>query len=713
MIAIDYETYLISNAEPAPKPVCLSYFDGKESGLAIGFPEIKALLARILPSETIIAHNMSFEALVTDAHFPEFKPLLKQAFKDDRLKCTKINEQLIDNLRKKSVGKFTLAALVEHYFDEDISAEKNDPDAWRLRYSELDGVPREEWPNKAVSYAIDDSIWAYKVYQEQEKTPVDDSLSVSADFYLNKMGFTGFQIDLDRVKTLEKELLDHLTPSYGILNKHRLLNIKKKNGLDPKGKVKWKSIFSDMHEKFVEKQAKLLPDLYTDDDLKAGIFKGKLDAHLKEVVPNPKYTVKGGLSTKGEHLEEYIAECPDDEILKAYATTKEYEKVLSAFVSRLKEADPVIRTQYNAVVSSGRTSSRTSMAFPSVNIQQMPRGVSDVTWDIRNCFVPRKGYKIVSIDYAGLELASTANQLKVLTGKTDMLRRLNSGDVPVDMHSMLAHVIMNLKEGTSETYQSFVSRKKEKKYAAYRQLSKPINLGFPGGIGYGVMRSQLAKEGIYPKLVVLKKAVNENRLKWDYRAAKKEGYPVRIRRTGFREYELIYDELVQLKQEFLALYPDLGDFLSEGHMNYLTGEQKMVKNEYGEWEKEPMYSYEVGGFKRDWCMYTQICNGLLMQSPSAIGAKKAMVKIIEKYGDSEVMNPLAFIHDEIVFEVIDSEERNDIIDDVSEILIDEMQSVLTHVRIAVEAEVFDYWRKAGGEWEKMYWKDPGKPELRS
>src|SRR5579864_378616 len=40
--------------------------------------------------------------------------------------------------------------------------------AWRLRYSELDGIPVSQWPPEARQYAIDDASWARKAYEWQE-----------------------------------------------------------------------------------------------------------------------------------------------------------------------------------------------------------------------------------------------------------------------------------------------------------------------------------------------------------------------------------------------------------------------------------------------------------------------------------------------------------------------------------------------------------------
>ena len=682
LIAIDFETHLISNESPVPKPVCISHYTvdeyGKErKGIITGSDGMEAFLFdKLSCSCKVIAHNMSFEANVIDTHFPKLRKLLYRKLDLGQLICTKINEQILECKRKKLLHKADLASIVNHYFKVDISEDKKNPDAWRLRYNELDGVPLEQWPKEAIDYAIDDSMWAYKVYKVQEK--IDYKEAVAADFYLNKMASFGLLVDKERVLQLEQELLTKLTPMYQKLQ----------------------------HTGHVEKDTK-------------GRYRKKMNT-LRETISNNikdyEKTAKGTVATTTEVMEKYVASLPKDnpvvEIFESYLGVMKYEKMMTAYVTRLKTADPYIRTSYKAMVSTGRTSSSSSMNYPSVNIQQMPRSIDDVTWDVRNCFIPRPGYKICSIDYNGLELSSTAHQLKTLTRRDDMLKIINGGDSPVDMHSMLAYRIMNIKEKDKETYESFVARKKEKKYAEYRQIAKPINLGFPGGVGYDTMRTLLAKEGISPKFGILNSSEFEARLIFQRNKAKMDGYPVRIQRTGFREYKLVYDELVELKQTLFGLYPDLEYFLTEGHKEYLTGKTKPMKNEFGEWENEPMYRFYVQGLERDWCTYTQICNGLLMQCPSAIGAKRAMVKIISKYGNSVEVNPLAFIHDEIVFEVLDIPEKYAIIKDISEILIDEMQSVLTSVRIAVEAEIFPYWKKAGGEWDKTYWKDSNSKELK-
>jgi len=681
--AIDFETRRISEEEPCPTPICLSYYyleDGKErKGIVTGLDSMEAFLFDILSCNClIVAHNMSFEANVIDTHFPKLRKLMYRKFDLGQMICTEIIEKYIDNTRKTTMRMFSLSTLVMNYFNTDISEDKKNPDAWRLRYHELEDVKLEQWPEEAKRYAIDDSVWTYKIYIRQLESKVDARESIAAGFYLNKIGLAGANIDHERVLELECEINDLIKLPQAYLEKKGILT----------------KLTTGKYKKNLKKFQEL----------------------IAEQVKEPEKTVKGKIATGVEVLERYIGKVDVESelyaILKEYLNIMEYEKVRTSYIPRLKLAKPLIRSTYKPYITSGRTSCSGTSFYPSVNMQQMPRSVEGVTWDIRNCFVPRPGYKICSIDYNGLELASTANRLYDLTGRQSMLDIVNKGETPIDLHSMLAYRIMNIKEKSKETYEGFMSKKKEKKYAEYRQLAKPINLGFPGGIGYDTMRTLLAKEGIFPKLVVLETVPYEDRISWKRNKAKREGYPVRIRRVGFREFQLVYDELVLLKEELFALYPDLEYFLTEGHNEYLTGETKNIKNEFGEWEKEPMYAYTVGELNVNYCTYTKLCNGILMQSPSAIGAKKAMVKIISKYGNSVAVKPLAFIHDEILFEVLDNNEKYAIIKDISQILIEEMQTVLKSVRIAVEAELFPYWKKSGGEWSKTYFKGPKDTDLK-
>lgn len=683
LVSIDFETYLISDEMPIPKPVCLSYaYSETDKGLVVGYSDMDKLLGELLNSDKIlVAHNATFECLVILKHFPHYWDLVWNKIAKRQFYCTQLYQQLINNISEKQINKLNLAGLVESRFDIDISESKNDPDAWRLNYDKLDGVPLKEWPQDAINYAIEDSVWALKVLISQfmEKHQFTLVPHLEAGLALNWMGLKGIPVDKDRVEILRVELEKLVKPLYNYLIEAGYSYVCEKTG-----KIKKRT---KIFREYIEN--KYLENVMTTD--------------------------KGNTAIGNEAIKHYLSLDPKDELLLTFQKLQDYEKILTAFVPSLESVNTVMRTQYNPIVSSGRTSSRTSKAFPSVNIQQLPREVKDVTYDVRNCFVPRKGFQICSIDYNGLELASTANQLYNATKQSKMRDIINSGKEPIDMHSVLASKLMSRKLKKTVTYQQFIDRKKEAEFKRYRQLAKPINLGFPGGIGYDTMRGLLLKADAEIDFKVLGETEAEQHAKYGLYKLRERGHDdVRIQRTGYRKWAVVKDELVALKREMFKLYPELERFLSKTHETYTTGKIKAMKNEWGEWEKEPMYAFDTQKVRRDYCTYTSFCNGYLMQTPAAVGAKAAMVQLVKEFENNEDCNILAFIHDEVILEVRkNAPNKFEIIDRVSEILIDKMQEVLYTVRIAVEADLMDYWRKDNsGGWSNVYWKDYDSDILR-
>lgn len=649
---IDFETFLIGNESVFPKPVCLSWYDGTETGL-LNRAESESYLHEILTKkELIVAHNAVFECGVTITHFPDLKNMVFDALDNNLIYCTYINEALWNVQREKKVYKLALDGLVKHYFDTDISAAKNDPDAWRLRYSELDDIPIDKWPEAAKQYAIDDSIWAYRLKEKQE--PINQSLALKSGVYLNLMGAAGFRIEQSRVELLEHELREYLKPRYEFLAQHGFC-------LFVGNKVK--------------KKTKLMRE------------------HIVNSGVELQYTEKGGIATSQDALDFYMSQI-DDPIIKTYSELSKYEKILSAYVSHMKGA-PKIYTSYGTTLNTGRTSSSGSDLYDSVNIQNQPREVKGTTYDVRNCYKARPGFKVVSIDYSGLELCSSSHQLYTTLGYSKMRDMLNGGSVPVDAHSHLAA----RRKGIS--YEEFMLRKAELK--ADRNKAKPLNLSFPGGVGYDTMRYLMYKADVKTHFQILEKAKRKSDL---YYYLTNLGVPdLRIKRLNKKEYALVQDELVGMKRDLFSAYPELEEFLKETHKKFMTGKIRKKKNEFGEWEEDEMYMYDIYGFKRDWCTYTALCNGFLMQTPAAVGAQRAMCRIIREFYDNPDVFPQAFIHDEVIVELRQGTEVK-YIPRISEILIDEMHTVLNTVRISVEAEVCgQFWRKSGGEWSKTYWKN--------
>lgn len=672
--SFDFETHLSNPEAPIPKPVCLSWSTGEEQALIAGMSEMEAALDAWLSSnEQLIAHNATFELTVIYRWFPSLREKLKQALIDGRIICTMIVQQLIDNQGRGSVYAKGLDKLVKEHFEEDISEDKKNPDSWRLRYSELEGRPIDMWPQEATQYAIMDSVWAYRIFIEKQlKHNVYYKEKVEASFYLNWIGLQGQKIDQSKVKQLEAEIYEKLNPAFS-----RLVEA------------------GYMRPTLTKKPSKNL-----------NVLRELIQKEIKELM----YTPKGKIAVSFEALTSYYKEVPND-VYKDFLLVMKYEKILSSYISNMKT--DILYTRYDACKSTGRTGSSKIKDMPSMNVQQMPRKVEDVTYDVRNCFVPEEGWTLFSTDYSALELVVTASQLKKYFGKSKMHEMLNKGDTPIDFHSILSSRVATIKTGKPYDYDSFVKVKKEPYFNDIRTLTKRISCGFPGGIGYDKMRGLLLKEGIVSSFKVLVKSKNLEQIKrvfFQFRNARDD---LRIARLSKNLYAIVLDELVLLKKEMFKMYPELEAFLKDAHQHFTTGQYCPVKDDFGEWQNEPMYRYKIQNFIRDWTTYCGFCNGYLMQTPSAIGALRAFCRVMRKYIDHPDVKILNFVHDEIVSSIRNIPEKYDIIRDIEEIMIDGVRTVTgKSMRVAVETEEMNYWAKSGGIWSETAYKNANSEELR-
>lgn len=340
----DWETDLIGEPDIIPKPVCVSFHfdDTGEQGIIVNMPDMEESLKSWLEDDDIfmIAHNLTFELCVAYKYFPKLRPLLWDKLSKGLMYCSQLGQQLLDNVSKTQRQKHNLAALLKHYYKIDISDTKTDPDAWRLRYKELRGVPLEDWPQAAIDYAIMDSVYTVDIYKKQikKRKGLLQKEHLEASLFLNISASFGMLISEEKVHVLETEIDAALQPNYD----------------------------------------KLIELGYMERDKKTGKYKRKmklLQEYLQENIGILKKTPKGGTATGGDELDYYLTQKPGDEVITLFRNILDYAKTKSAFVERLKTADPYIYTSYNAIVRSGRTSSRTTKFYPSVNIQQQPRAV--------------------------------------------------------------------------------------------------------------------------------------------------------------------------------------------------------------------------------------------------------------------------------------------------------------------------------------------------
>jgi len=659
VVAFDTETYLIGPGDAvAPKVVCASFasrIDGviKRDLLASCDDSLPVLLHSLFddPDTLLVGHNTAYDLTVIARTWPHLLPVIFKALDAHRVTDTRIREKL---LNLSTIGKidklympdgseqkiaYSLAALVLNRFGEDRSEEKNSPDAWRLRYSELDGKPISEYPEEASRYAIQDAIDTLRIWEEQEKqanptgpgSMTTHTFQTSVDFALRLMTVRGFKIDQEHRDKLAAELaVDLHEDNLQLLIQSGILRPSEpprayKNG---KGTTKGKP---------------------------TSINTKRLGEVIVEVCE------KNGREVKKTATDQVAADAgtitelaPYDERLAEYQKRQALARLAGTELPKL--AADSVHPNFDILKETGRTSSYGNRKeapmepYPATNIQQVdPRA--------RGCFVARPGFVICSIDYSALELVALAQKTKSLFGYSVHWDKVMAG---YDLHAFLGaqlawHFDEEFREWSGcdqpdDIYREFLKLKSwpgsKKFFGHWRKFAKPTGLGFPGGLG--------------PDTFV---------------TYAKDTYDVLVTR----------EEAVQLRQIWFAIYLEMKD--------YFQWVNRGCKDPYD----PDSYCYSTPlGMYRAGATYCACANGAALQSPAAEGAKLAVFEVAKAcyVGDLKGCYPQAFIHDEILLEIPEGPDMGEKADKVAEIWKSQMHLILPDVPIGASPCLMRRWDKA-------------------
>lgn len=641
LIGTDVEAYKILPGLLAPPLVCVSAaWDTKNGRKTILLDKNKGAdfyEACLKDRETIlILHNGVFDMAVACAFRPSLVPLVFKAYEEDRIRCTKIRQELIDiALGRKTINsnlvlfdeekgdwirlEYSLAALMMRHFGKDRSVEKSDPKAWRLRYSELDDVPIKYWPKAAADYAIEDSEDALDLYWKQAEQArklgilsdvetgglVDEGNQNRAHWSLHLASVWGMRTDPESVDKLEAKLLKAQAATRKRLIKAGFL--KKKTATKKEreeGKI-------DLYE-----NGKAMR--WSKNMQRIGMYIERWNKrHKRETVyteaDKPRIaTDKDTLTLTGSRL------------LKALSDGGGVDKILTTYVPALKHGRKFpITARFNVLVNSGRTS------CSQPNLQNQPTGRR--VGGTRECFVARPGYAYVSVDYKTQELKALAQICLWLFGRSRMAEVINAGR---DLHLAMAASLLKV------SYEEIDAAKNETdKFKKDKAFDEKLVLDFAAKIGVECQEvKETAKE--------VSKRIKRAR---DCAKVANFGFPgglgaqslVDYARAGYGvDIELGY--AYELKREWLATWPEM-----QQYFNYVSAQIGFDGNA----KVRQFWSNRVRGGVG----YCDGCN-TFFQGLSADCSKRALFRISkEMYCD--VNSPLfgsrivAFIHDEFFAEV--------------------------------------------------------------
>lgn len=522
IVGFDTETWRIMN-NVAPKVVCVSAYEISDAGtsahlfgLKDGIEYMKSLL--LDDSVHLIAHNAAFDTTALAVQSQELFALLTRAYKRGRVHCTKIaqvmltcadtiaNGDMMTNVRVNATtntSSLTLAGCVKIYFNGDISEGKTDPNAWRLRYKELDGIPVDQWPTAAADYAIADAKYAADVFIAQQLTakalnarikaaqgadcPIavlrDETNQSYIDFVMGHMSTVhGIRVNPKRVAATRTAAVEaHRQQLPDLVN----LGLFKAAPKTPRGAKLNKPALQCLYfhilnllgatndpEFFSDGKVGQLIGVSTSADKRESLDRLVLRAVERKLTANAT-RLSDDQCEQLETAMTMILACADAE-----SSWKEIKTFIEA-VSRAKlNPDNRLRYRLNGLVATGRTSSS------SPNLQNLPRGGG-----VRSCIEPSPGHVFLISDYSAAEFR-TLGQINVDEagqGNSEIARQYQA-DRSFDPHLFAATKMLEIQDRKSLTLKEAKAILKDDKHELYgrlkglRQLAKALNFGLAGGL---------------------------------------------------------------------------------------------------------------------------------------------------------------------------------------------------------------------------------------
>lgn len=706
LVAWDTETKPFRPGRMAPEIVCGSWAWRDEHGnldvrlLSTGDSGLDPALEEMIREAAagrrkIVTANGAYDLSVLAARRPDLLPAIFAALDAGQVEDVILREKLLDlgtdgdlSFRRLPDGSavardYSLAGLEKLYIGRDRSDEKVDEDAWRTNYAALDGVPSADWPDRAAQYAKDDADGTLRIHEAQaaraaEAGLLDDKGAIPTEHFHVGVAFAlrliecwGMHCDLGRKSEIQAKLAEELRPE-------RMKHLLEAGILRPAvpGRI-WNGRMTKGRKESINRKA--LIELVVSVSEAAGIPVKRKDPTEKMLLAG---VDEGNVSTDKNVLAEIGHLHP---ALDEYRYRQYLSKLVNTELPRM--SGPVIYTRYNLPVESGRTSAGAMDGIPSANVQNISavktlrdeRGEPTGEVNIRECFIPRpmpnggnlagklrrdvQQRVICSIDFAALEFCSMAQVCYELFGYSVMRDLIADGRDPhaylgaqiaLHQHAEFAEVCADFSHDPVAVYEAFKAlehhedEENRKLYKTYRKLAKPVGFGFPGGLGIKKFVAFAAAHPYYVK-------VTEEQAKI-------------------------------LKEIWMRTFPEMRDYFA------------WVERQA---DAEGRYSYTTPfGMVRAGCVYTEMCNGRLLQSPAAEGAKLAVWSAVrncyDETLDSVLLNQrvLAFIHDELLFEFTGTQQEiHDAANEAARLMVEAMSVVLPDVKIGAKPALMWRWNK--------------------
>lgn len=660
MLTLDTETYRFYPGNMTPKIVCGSWANDKDAGILLRDGVLDLFEQTLNSSEEICGAHIAYDFGCVAAARPHLLPLIFKAYDENRVFDILVAEALYDIFygqifrdpnTHQPFERYSQGMLEERLLGIDRSDEKNGENSWRRRYGELDGVPFAQWPAEARGYPVRDARYAHECATRQKQRPENlHSVpeQVRAAWALHLASVWGIRTDPATVEQVAAEIETGHTAA---LARFAAIGFFRPDGSKDTAKLAQAVALAYGGEGTCDTcgGSGKVPSAKTKKPVNCGTC-GATGLNISSVPTTP----TGRVLCDRDALQE-----SGDEQLESFAEIGENEKWYSTYLPLIRLGAVVpINAETNVLVATGRTSYR------KPNLQNLPR-----RGRIRETFVPRVGWVLYTVDYGGLELVTLAQTCLWWVGSSKMAEALNAGE---DLHAKFGAALLNM------PILDFLKLLKARDKVAinFRQLAKPANFGFPGGLGADRFVG-FARQSYGAKLCELAGRAEKCGVE---KVHGRDGKPLcsACRRVA-----------KEMREQWFVQWPEVGQY-HEIVASFCDGPLGGRIEVCGA-EPFPGPGLTRGG--------VGFCDGanLGFQGNAARGAKHALYNVTrESYIDrSSVLygsRPLIFVHDEIIGEARE-DRAHEVAHRVSEIMIETMRIYTPDVRVTAPPALMPRWYK--------------------
>jgi hypothetical protein len=516
--ALDTETTLAGNREPIPRLCCVSL--ANEHGVDVlhhSDPRLFAIVCGALSSGVVFA-NAPFDLFVLWRHFgAALWPHIRAALEAGRIFDVLTREKLIDIAagKHRKRGPYNLGAVAERRAG--IKLNKSDP--WRRRYGSLRDTPIEQWPIAAREYSQLDAWATWQVYLAQEQVRYARILNVIRDIFcdapaqarahlaLYAMTLRGVHTDAARVQALDRLLSGRIAGLEDAAMRAGLARYKyKKKRPSPIQRTKAAAQAALVEWCRKTGRAVMRNDL-TEAARMRGETQGSIALSKKALeaagVPRGRWgnpDERPGEDALALYDKAASPDKPSPAVILAHALEvyRELGGVRASYSKNIPVLrHPIIRTRYDELVSSGRTSASGFKAQQKIDDadEDDDDGLDDFDCELdegdawvgtntqnfsrndgyRECLIPPPGRRLGSTDYGALELVTDAQDELDLFGHSALAETLRAGKDPHG--AFAAEHLLRIPYGSFD--------KAIKAHNSKRQLAKAYNFGKKGAMGEG------------------------------------------------------------------------------------------------------------------------------------------------------------------------------------------------------------------------------------